>query len=169
MQDDADVESGEALAGGKRGFTSTSLMRGCSTTSREKRTRSFSSAAKSTGGPQYSFEGLVDASSFHHPARQRGVERREGQGPVLVDLDELAAGAEEQDGPELRVNTAANDKLVVIRGHDRLHRYPVEMFCTHLFTHGRFYLVVRLPGDVRVYQRFSWTPPTSVLWVIDSE
>ena len=47
-------------------------------------------------------------------AGERGGQRREGEGPVPVHLDQRAAGAEEQDGPELRVQAAADDQLVAV-------------------------------------------------------
>ena len=50
------------------------------------------------------FEGLVDLGLLHHAAGQRGVERRQGEGAVLEDLDELAAGAEQEHRAELRVD-----------------------------------------------------------------
>ena len=46
--------------------------------------------------------------------RQRGVQRRQGQRAVVEDLDELAAGAEQQHRAELRVDAAADDQLVAV-------------------------------------------------------
>ena len=49
-----------------------------------------------------SLECGVDLGLLHHPPSQGGVERRQGQRAVLEDLDELAAGAEEEHRSELR-------------------------------------------------------------------
>src|SRR5215218_3913061 len=72
-------------------------------------------------------EGLHDAGAFDQPARQGRGERRQGQGGVAVDLNELAARPEEQHGPELRVYATADDKLVPLRANHRLHRDAVEL------------------------------------------
>src|SRR5215204_791056 len=36
-------------------------------------------------------EGLEDSGPFHHPPGERGCQRREGEGPVLIHLDQRAA------------------------------------------------------------------------------
>src|SRR3712207_3191675 len=59
-------------------------------------------------------EGLEDAGPFHHSPGERGGQRREGEGPVSVHLDQRATGPEEQDGTELRVRAAADDQLVAV-------------------------------------------------------
>ena len=94
---------------------SISLIQRCSTTSWLKRTSSCSSAARSTGcRPRTPLQRGEDPGLLHHPPRQGGVERRQGQRAVLEDLDELAAGAEEQHRAELRVEAAADDQLVAV-------------------------------------------------------
>ena len=65
---------------------------------------------------------------LHHPAGQRGVERRQRQCAVLEDLDELASRAEEQDRAELRVEAAADDQLVAVELDHRLDADPLEVF-----------------------------------------
>src|SRR5215203_780867 len=64
---------------------------------------------------------LEDACLLHHTPRERGGQRREGEGPVPVDLDQRAAGAEEQNGPKLRVQAAPDDQLVPLQA-DHLDR-----------------------------------------------
>src|SRR5262245_6646374 len=46
-------------------------------------------------------EGLVDSRRLHHATSEGRVERREGQRAVLEHLDELAAGAKEENRAEL--------------------------------------------------------------------
>ena len=62
----------------------------------------------------HALERREDLGLLHHPPRQRGVERRQAQRAILEDLDELAAGAEEQHRAELRVEAAADDQLVAV-------------------------------------------------------
>src|SRR5215203_5603980 len=85
--------SGEA----RSGLMSSSLIQGCSTTSWLVRTQR-----------------LEDSGPFHHPPGECGCQRREGEGPVPVHLDQRAAGPEEQDGTELRVQAAADDQFVAV-------------------------------------------------------
>ena len=116
--------SGEA----SNGLMSISLIQGCSTTSWLKRTRSCSSAARSTGWrPRTPFERREDPGLLHHPPGQRRVQRRQGQRAVLEDLDELAAGAEEQHRAELRVEAAADDQLVAVEPDHRLDGHALEV------------------------------------------
>src|SRR5919202_5648158 len=102
--------------------------------------------------PSHPFEGLVYAGPFHHPARQRRIERWEGQSPVLVHLDELATRAEEHHWPELWLHAASEDELVTLRGDHRLHRYPLEVLGARFFAHGLFYPAVCRPDRVCVLQ-----------------
>ena len=107
---------------------SISLIHGCSTTSWLKRTRSCSRAARSTGWrPRTPLSAVIDLGLLHHPAGQRGIERRQGQRAVLEDLDELAAGAEQEHRAELRVEAAADDQLVAVELDHRLHGHALEM------------------------------------------
>ena len=69
----------------------------------------------------------VDPGLLHHPPGQRGVQRRQRQRAVLEDLDELAAGAEEQDRAELRVEAAADDQLVAVELDHRLDGHALEV------------------------------------------
>ena len=63
----------------------------------------------------HALERLEDAGPLHHAPRERRGQRRQGEGPVLEDLDELAARAEQQHRPELRVDAAADDELVAVQ------------------------------------------------------
>src|SRR5205823_14514657 len=69
----------------------------------------------------------VDLRLLHHPARERGVQRREGQRTVLEHLDEQPAGSEEQHGAELRIDAAADDQLVSAFAEHRLHGDAFEV------------------------------------------
>ena len=60
----------------------------------------------------HAFQRLVDLGLLHHAPRQRGVQRRQAERAVLEDLDQLAAGAEQQHRAELRIEAAADDQLV---------------------------------------------------------
>ena len=59
-------------------------------------------------------QGLEDPGPLHHPPGQGGVQRRQGQRAVLEDFHQLSAGAEQQDGAELRVEAAADDELIAV-------------------------------------------------------
>ena len=79
---------------------SISLIQGCSTTSWLKRTSSCSRAARSTGlRPRTPLSACKIPVLFHHPPRQRRVERRQAKRAVPEDLDELPARAEQQHRP----------------------------------------------------------------------
>src|SRR5579864_3379846 len=57
-------------------------------------------------------EGLVNPGGLDHAPGQSGIERRQTEGLVLENLDELAAHPEEQDRAELRIDAAAKNELV---------------------------------------------------------
>ena len=87
--------------------------------------------------PAHAFEGVVDLGALHHAPGQGGVERRQGQGLVLEHLHELAAHAEQQHRPKLRVNAAAQDDLVAVGQLDHLlHRDALEVLGALLLGHG---------------------------------
>ena len=78
----------------------------------------------------------VDLGALHHAAGQGGVERRQGQGLVLEDFDQLAAHAEQQHRPELRVDAAAQDDLVAVGQLDHLlHGDALEVLGALLLGH----------------------------------
>jgi hypothetical protein len=82
------------------------------------------------------------AGLLHSPARQRRGERREGEGAVPVDLDELAAGAEEQHGAELRVYAAPDNDLVPLQAHHRLDGGAGEVLRREVLANGPLHLLV---------------------------
>ena len=65
---------------------------------------------------------------LHHPPGQGGIEWRQGQRAVLENLDKLAAGAEEEDRAELRIETAADDQLIAVQVDHGLDADAQEMF-----------------------------------------
>ena len=77
--------------------------------------------------PAHTLERLVDLGLLHHAPRQRRVERRQTERAVLEDFDQRAAGAEQQDRPELRVDAAADDQLVAVELDHRLDGDALEM------------------------------------------
>ena len=158
--------SGEASSG----LMSSSAMAGCSTTSSLKRTMSCSRAAMSMLAPAaHALEGRVDLGALHHAASQRRRERRQAEGAVLEDLDELAAEAEEQDGPELGVDAAADDELVAVPVDHRLHRDALEVPGAMLLRRRPARCPRRPSRTASASGRSRRTPPTSDLWVIVCE
>ena len=123
--------SGDASSG----LISISLIQRCSATSALKRTiRYFECGKIHRPAAAHAFERLVDLGLLHHAARQRGVERRQAERAVFKDLDELAAGSEEQHRTELRVEAAADDQLVRVLQLDHgLHGDALEMLARRLF------------------------------------
>ena len=92
---------------------SISLIQRCSATSALKRTiSSFERRQVHRLAAAHALQRLVDLGLLHHAARQRGVERRQRQRAVLEDFHQLAAGAEQQHRPELRIEAGADDQLV---------------------------------------------------------
>ena len=97
------------------GLMSISLIRRCSTTSSLNRTSNRSSAAMSTGAlPRTPCSASkIFVCSIMRRASVR-VERRQGERAILIDLDQLAARAEQQHGAELRIDAAADDQFVAL-------------------------------------------------------
>src|ERR1035437_8428869 len=50
-----------------------------------------------------SFQRFEDVGLLHHPQGERGIQRRQGQGAVFKDLDQLPPGSEQYDRAELRI------------------------------------------------------------------
>ena len=68
-----------------------------------------------------------DLGLLHHPQRQSGIQRRQRQRAIFEHLDQLTAGAEQDDRPELRIEAAADDQLVAIELRHRLHGHALEV------------------------------------------
>ena len=89
---------------------------------------------------------------------------------VLEHFDELAARAEQEHRPELRINAAAEDDFVAVAQLDhRLHGDALEMFLAGLFGAGGLDGLERRASRRPRPCRFNCTPPTSVLCVMVSE
>ncbi len=84
----------------------------------------------------HAFQGGVDFGLLHHPSGEGGVQRRQGQGAVLVNLDQLAARAEEQHRAELRVHAAADDDFIAVELDHGLDGDALEMFFAGAFGDG---------------------------------
>ena len=106
---------------------------------------------------------------LHHAAGERGIERRQAEGAVLENFDELAAGAEEQHGAELRVGAAADDELVAVELDHGLDGDAQEVFLAHAFRSTEDSIAFQARRTAAALRRLSCTPPTSVLWVMVSE
>ena len=116
----------------------------------------------------HAFQGGVNVGLLHHPPRQGRVERRQGERAVLVDLDELAPRAEQEDRAELRVEAAADDDLVAVAADHRLDGHALDVPGSDLPAH-RVVDGAKARRTASASARFSCTPPTSVLCVIVSE
>ena len=77
--------------------------------------------------------------------------------------------AEEEDGAELRVNGGTKDDLVAVELGHRLDGDTLEVLRAGLFRNGRTECARKASRTASSSLRFSWTPPTSVLWVMVSE
>src|SRR5918994_1466172 len=95
---------------------------------------------------------LEDAGPFHHPPGERGGQRREGGGPVPVQLQQRTAGPEEQDGTELRVQAAADDQLVAVEADHPLDGGAAEVLGPVVLPYGGLHLLVGPPDLVGVLQ-----------------
>ncbi len=120
----ASSRSGEA----SNGLMSISLIHRCSTTRlAEPNQKLLERGQVHRRAAAHALERGEDLGLLHHPPGQRGVERRQPQGAVPEDLDELAARAEEQHRAELRVEAAADDQLVAVELDHRLHADALEV------------------------------------------
>ena len=89
---------------------------------------------------------------LHHPASQRGVERGQGEGSVLEDLDELAASAKKEHRPELGIKAAADDDLVAVELDHRLDADSLEVLRAGALRDRRLDGTERRAHRVRVSQ-----------------
>ena len=81
---------------------------------------------------------------LHEAGRQRRVQGRKSERAVAVDLDELAAGAEEYDRSELRIDGAAEDEFVALGADHGLDRYAFERGRARFCGDGSFNRLVRV-------------------------
>src|SRR5918995_1654106 len=95
---------------------------------------------------------LEDSGPFHHPSGERGCQRREGEGPVPVHLDQRAAGPEEQDGTELWVKAAADDQLVAVETDHLLDGGAAKVLGSVVLLYGGLHLIVGQPDLVGALQ-----------------
>ena len=128
MDDHPRVERQQAIGRGEQGLMSISLIHRCSTTrSAEADQELLERGEVDRPAAAHALERREDLGLLHHPPGQRRIERRQAQRAVLEDLDELAAGAEEEHRAELRVEAAADDQLVAVELDHRLDGHAVEM------------------------------------------
>ena len=80
----------------------------------------------------------MDAGLLHQAAGQRGVERRQGQGPVAEDFDQDAPSPKEEDWAELCILAGTDDQLIAIKLLHGLHGDALEMFCAAELPHRPF-------------------------------
>jgi hypothetical protein len=97
-------------------------------------------------------ESPIDRRVLHHPPSERGGERREPEGAVAEDLDELAAHPEEEDWPELGIDRAAEDELVAGPVHHRLDRDALKVLGAHALRHRHPDGLVGVPHRGRVLE-----------------
>src|SRR5918995_1759092 len=95
---------------------------------------------------------LEDASTFHHPSGERGGQRREGEGPVPVHLDQRAAGPKEQDRTELWVQAAADDQVVAVEADHGLDGGAAEVLGLVVLPYRGLHLLVGPPDLVGALQ-----------------
>src|SRR5215204_2465534 len=95
---------------------------------------------------------LEDSGPFHHPPGERGCQRREGEGPVPVHLDQRAAGPEEQDRTELRVQAAADDQLIAVETDHLLDGAAAEVLGPVVLLYRGLHLLVGQPDLVGALQ-----------------
>ncbi len=81
---------------------------------------------------------FVDVRLLHQALRERGVERRQSQSAVAVNLHELAARTKKNDGAELWVDAAAQNQLVSLQLHHGLDGDAEERFRPGSFAHRGF-------------------------------
>lgn len=81
---------------------------------------------------------------FHQALSQRDIQRRKGQRTVPVDFDELAARAEQQHRPELRIYTTVQDQFVAFQLDHRLYRHAAELVPAHPFRNRGLDGLIRL-------------------------
>jgi len=100
---------------------SISLIQRCSTTSSLKRTTRASRASRSTDlRAAHAFERGEDLRLLHLMASERGGERRQREGPVFPDLDELAAVPNRRTGPSCG-SMLLRDNFVAVEFGEGLH------------------------------------------------
>ena len=84
----------------------------------------------------HAFERGEDLRLLHLMAGERGGERRQRQGAIFPDLDELAAGSKQENGAELRIDAAAKDEFVTFEFGEGLHRDAEKVLRADFFADG---------------------------------
>ncbi len=86
--------------------------------------------------PADTFQRFVNRRPFDHPARERGVQRRQRERAIFEHFDQLPAGAEQQHGTKLRIDARTDDKFVPVgQFNHRLDGHALKMLRTHFIAH----------------------------------
>ena len=83
------------------------------------------------GPAAHAFERREYLGAFHHPPRQRRVQRRQAERPILEHFHQLPARPEKQDRAELRIETASENQFVAVELDHRLHGHAEKIFRAH--------------------------------------
>ena len=86
--------------------------------------------------PAYTFQRGEHLGLLHHAAGERRVQWRQREGAVFENFHQLAAGAEEQDRPELCVDAAAQNQFVAFELQHGLHGHAEEVSLSGLLMDG---------------------------------
>jgi hypothetical protein len=121
-EDHAGVEGEELFGGGEDGididFAEAGLLDDELAETDEK---SFKGGKVDGFAAADSAKGFEDFGLLHEASGKSGIQRRKCESAVAIDLDELAAGAKENDRAELGVDGAAENELVAFGANHGLH------------------------------------------------
>ena len=91
------------------------------------------------------FQNISDTRALDHVVRQREIERRQRQRPVVDDLHRLAAAPEHDHRPEGRIVGYARDQFAAVRAADHwMHGHAFDPRLRHLARDPRHHLARRL-------------------------
>ena len=72
-------------------------------------------------------QGGENPGLFHHPPRQRSVQRRQSQRAVPVNVGQLSSGSELQDRAQLRIGTRTDRSAQCRQWYHRLNDHALEV------------------------------------------
>ncbi len=98
------------------------------------------------------FRAWKDLCLFHQALCERGIQWRQRKSVVAEHLDQLPTCAEQDHGPKLRVNTAAEDQLVSLQLDHRLDGHALKTRGAGFLANRSFDLPVCGPDGLVIFQ-----------------
>ena len=137
MQNHARIERQQLSGVASSGLMSISLIQGCSITNWLKRTSSCSRADRLTGlRPRTPCSAVKIRVCSIKRLRKRGIQWRQSQGVVAIDLDHHPAGPKQDHRAKLCIDRAAQNEFVSVAPDHPLNRNSAKVCGSRFFGDG---------------------------------